>query len=312
MAEPAPAGRPKAFGAAAPIALRSLLVELNDLKRVRSAGRDGSIMTRLFREAWARLVAREPAEAVMLRITAAAVAALRLGDLDRATLRLVGLSDDEASGTLVRAFDAVAQSVPDPLRDDLKSALSRPSGDGAFAPPRFVAALEAQPRAGVTCPGSPRIVLEPPESHAEHCGMVAVYGALLAPAYGADPATTFLAGLAHHFHNVDMPDSGFTGEMLLAEHLAPVVDRCTRRILDELDPPLRAQVQHARLALPDTSTPEGEAFHAADVIDRVLQIAQHLRAASLTMSAVLGDMHLVHDGPVKPFHDRVLAEMALP
>ena len=26
---------------------------------------------------------------------------------------------------------------------------------------------------------------------------------------------------------------------------------------------------------------------------------------------ILGDMALVHDGPVKPFHDRVLAEMGL-
>jgi hypothetical protein len=27
---------------------------------------------------------------------------------------------------------------------------------------------------------------------------------------------------------------------------------------------------------------------------------------------VLGEMELVHDGPVKPFHDRVLAELRLP
>jgi hypothetical protein len=29
------------------------------------------------------------------------------------------------------------------------------------------------------------------------------------------------------------------------------------------------------------------------------------------MDRVLGEMALVHDGPVKPFHDRVLAEMGL-
>jgi len=312
MSAPAPATRAEVLSAAAPVALRPLLIELNDLKRVRSAGRDGSIATRLFREAWGRLLAGEPAQHVMLHVTATALSAARLGDLDRATLRLVGLSEAEASETLVRAFDVVAQHIATPLRDSLRVTLSRPLNDSPAAPPQFVAALEAQPRAGVTCPGSPRIVLEPPESHAEHCLMVAVYGALLAPAYGADPATAFLAGLSHHFHNVDMPDSGFTGEMLLAEHLTPVIYRCTRRILDELDPPLRAQVERARLVLADTGTPEGEAFHAADVIDRVLQIAQHLRAASLTMDVVLGDMHLVHDGPVKPFHDRVLMEMALP
>jgi hypothetical protein len=30
------------------------------------------------------------------------------------------------------------------------------------------------------------------------------------------------------------------------------------------------------------------------------------------MGRVLDEMHLVHDGPVKPFHDRVLREMSLP
>ncbi len=43
-----------------------------------------------------------------------------------------------------------------------------------------------------------------------------------------------------------------------------------------------------------------------------MEIAQHLRSASLTMDIVLGDMALVHDGPVKGFHDRVLAEMRIP
>ena len=48
------------------------------------------------------------------------------------------------------------------------------------------------------------------------------------------------------------------------------------------------------------------------MIDRVLEIDQHLAAARVTMADVLGPMALVHDGPVKPFHDRVLAEMGLP
>jgi hypothetical protein len=78
-----------------------------------------------------------------------------------------------------------------------------------------------------------------------------------------------------------------------------------------LPPRLREEVQAARSILLDAATPEGRAFHAADVIDRVLQIAQHLRAASLTMERVLNEMHLVHEGPVKPFHDRVLREISL-
>jgi hypothetical protein len=179
-------------------------------------------------------------------------------------------------------------------------------------PPPFVDALARQPRAGVTCPGKPRIMLEPPENHAEHCLMVAVYGVILAPAYDADPETVFLAGLAHHLHNAAMPDSGFTGEMLLGAHLEPVMARATARALAELPRDLAARVERARAILPDADTREGRAFHAADVADRVLQIAQHLNAASLTMGVVLDDMELVHDGPVKAFHDRVLAELELP
>ncbi|WP_204268457.1 hypothetical protein, partial [Escherichia coli] len=67
--------------------------------------------------------------------------------------------------------------------------------------PAFVAALAEQPRAGVTCPGKPRILFEPPENHAEHCLVVAVYGVVLSPFYRADPGTVFLAAMAHHFHN---------------------------------------------------------------------------------------------------------------
>jgi hypothetical protein len=175
-----------------------------------------------------------------------------------------------------------------------------------------VDALARQPRAGVTCPGRPRILLEPPENHAEHCLMVAVYGVVLSPVYGADPATVFLAGLAHHLHNAAMPDSGFTGEMLLEPLLGRAMSHAAGLALAELDEPLRAEVERARAVLPDADTPEGRAFHAADVADRVLQIAQHLRAPSLTMESVLGEMELVHDGPVKAFHDRTLAEMRLP
>lgn len=296
---------------AAPVALRSLLLELSDLKRIRSAGRDGSIATRLFRRAWAGLVAGESAEEVAMRVTAAAVAAARLGDLDAAALAGLGLSRDEAADVLRASFDEVAGEVHEPLRSRLRATLGDETRTVGAAP-SFVAALEAQPRAGATCPGQPRVILEPPESHAEHCLVVAAYSVLLSPAYGADPATVFVAGLAHHLHNAVMPDSGFTGEMLLGPHLAPVVARATERALAELDSRLSAGVAASRAVLPDAATPEGRAFHAADAIDRVLQIAQHLKAASLTMDRVLGDMQLVHDGPVKAFQDRVLDEMGLP
>ena len=88
--------------------------------------------------------------------------------------------------------------------------------------------------------------------------------------------------------------------------------RATEAALAQLDEPLRGTIVAARRILPDDGSPEGRAFHAADVIDRVMQIAQHLRPATITMATVLDELELVHESPVKPFHDRVLAEMGLP
>jgi hypothetical protein len=292
--------------------LKRLFGEIGDLKRLRSAGREGSSATRLFRAAWCDLTAGEPPAEVARRITAQALAAGRLGDLDRTLLVEAGLSAADVNGILCRAVAEISAPVPEPLRSALISAIAVPPPSRPGELPRFVPQLEAQPRAGVTCPGRPRIVLEPAESHADHCLVVAVYGVILSPRYGADPATVFLAALAHHLHNAGMPDAGFTGEMLLGPHLDPVMRHFTDDALAALEPGLRRRVVEARACLADAETPEGRAFHAADVVDRVLEIAQHLRAASLTMDTVLGEMGLVHDGPVKPFHDRVLAELRIP
>ena len=297
---------------AAPVALRELLVELSDLKRVRSAGRQGSIAERLFAQGWSALTGGAAPEAVALDITAKALAAARLCDLDAAFLAAAGLEAGQAADVLVAGLDAVSGAVDPDLRERLRAGLREPAPLPAGPVPGFVGALAQQPRAGVTCPGKPRILLEPPENHAEHCLVVAVYGVLLSPFYRADPTTVFLAAMAHHFHNAAMPDAGFTGEMLLGDHLWPIVGRCSEWALDELDAPLRDSVRAARLVLPDDATAEGRAFHAADSIDRVLQIAQHLRAATLTMDTVLGEMELVHDGPVKAFQDRVLTDMRIP
>jgi hypothetical protein len=299
-------------GPAAPLALRALLVEVNDLKRVHAAGRTGSIAERLFAQGWGALTGGAAPEAVALDITAKALAAARLCDLDAAFLSAAGLDERATADVLVAGFDAVSDSVASSLRDRLRAALRAPE---SFVPgplPGFVAALAHQPRAGVTCPGKPRILLEPPENHAEHCLMAAVYGVVLSPFYRADPTQVFLAAMAHHFHNAAMPDAGFTGEMLLGDHLLPIMARTTQWALDELDPALRETVERARSVLPDDATAEGRAFHAADCIDRVLQIAQHLRAATLTMGTVLDEMELVHAGPVKGFHDRVLKDMQIP
>ena len=294
----------------APIQLNGLFREIGDLKRIRSAGREGSVAERGFRSAWRDLVAGDPAEAVMRRSVAAALAAVRLGDLDGPKLRELGLSEGEAKTVLQRGFDAVASALDPALASQLRAYLTcepRPGGPA----PAFVEDLARQPRAGATCPGAPRLVLEPPENHAEHSWAVAVFGVLLSPTYGADPTVVFTAALAHHLHSAAMPDSGFTGEILLGDRLGAVLDHATGMALDQLEASLRAEVRRAREILPNANTAEGQAFHAADVIDRVEQIAQHLRPASTTLAMVLDDMGLVHDGPVKAFHDQVLREMGV-
>ena len=47
------------------------------------------------------------------------------------------------------------------------------------------------------------------------------------------------------------------------------------------------------------------------MLDRVLEIEQHGRAATVTMADVLGAYGLVHDGPVKGFHAHILSETGL-
>jgi 5'-deoxynucleotidase YfbR-like HD superfamily hydrolase len=296
-------------GAAAPAHLLPLLRETNDLKRIRSAGRPASIAERLFATAWARLVAGEDAAHLAMATTAGALAATRLGDLDPPLLRRAGVGAEAVSAIRQRALAAVAEGLDAGLRVKLAAALDAPGREGPL--PGFVPRLAEQPRAGATCPDRPRLVLEPPESHAEHCLMVAVYGVMLAPAYGADEGTVFLASLAHHLHNALLPDSGFTGEALLGNALEPAFAEATAQALAELDAPLRGVVEEARRILPDADSPEGRAFHAADTLDRVLQIEQYLRAASTSMDFVLRDMALVHEGPVKRFQDGVLAEIGL-
>lgn len=293
-----------------PATLLPLLRELGDLKRVRSADHDGSIAERLFVEAWSALVAGMTAGEVWPRIAAAALCATRLGDIDRAVLTRLGVPHGTAAGILGQALEEAAELLDPALQDVLRGAAIAERPPPASAPP-FVARLARQPRAGVTCPGKPRVMLEPPENHAEHCLMVAVYGVALSPVYRADPTVVFLAALAHHLHNALVPDSGFAGEVLLGDELEPVFRRATEHALGEVPPALAEDVRAACRILPDAGTPEGSAFHAADTLDRVLQIEQHLRAGSTSMHYVLHDMALVHEGPVKPFQDRLLAAMGL-
>nr|WP_167956152.1 HD domain-containing protein [Sphingomonas jejuensis] len=301
-------------GRLSPAAL-PLFRELGDLKRIRSAEAAGSIAERLFVAAWAALIRGEPAEDVMARVTGAALVSARLGDIDLVVLDRLGIGT-RAESILERAFDELADEgviEDDALRTHIRGAL--PQGRPQMGPvPPFVGKLARQPRAGVTCPGRPRIMLQPPENHAEHCLMVAVYGVIASPWHRADATRVFLAGLAHHLHNADMPDSGYSGEMLLGEALNDAIANARAAAtaeIAEMAPTLVDQVEDALAPISGDSTGEARAFHVADVLDRVLEIEQFTRAGRLAMDVVLGDYGLVHDGPVKAFHDRILADAGL-
>ena len=287
-----------------------LATELCDLKRVRDASSPDSLASRMFRRAWAALLAGQHPGGVAHRATADAVAATRLGGIDRTVLAVAGLSEDDATAVLVRSFDEVAGPLDLAVREQLRDKLGLAFMAGPA--PAFAEALIRQPRAGATCPGKPRIVLEPPESHGDHCLVVAVLAVLLAPRFSADPTAAFLAGMAHHLHNALLPDSGFAGEMLLGDHLGPVMRRLFDRELATLPAPLSEATAAALAAIPDASTAVGRAFHAADVIDRVLQMRHYDQVARFTVDQALDDMDLVHAGPTQSFHQAVLRDAGLP
>lgn len=289
--------------------LRPLLREIGDAKRTRVAGRPGSLSEQAFSRSWARLVDGEDASDVALSESAAAVARARLAGIDRAVLTAAGLASDEALDVLRAGFDEVAGCLDHGLADRLRASL--PLVREAAPAPALVAALNAQPRAGATCPGVARVVVEPPESHGDHCFTVAVYGVLVSPLVRADPVEAFLCGLAHHLHNVALPDAGFAGEVLLGAHLVPVMEVLEARELAALPAALADRLRTALALRADAVAPSSQAFHAADVLDRVLQVHHHARAAAFTASQALDDLQLVHDGPVQQFHLEVLADAGL-
>jgi 5'-deoxynucleotidase YfbR-like HD superfamily hydrolase len=279
--------------APAPTRDAGLLAELVDLKRVRHQGT--SVAARGFARAWALVAGGADPEAIACRELGLALAATRLGAIDAAVLADGGLST-RAALDVVRRAAAGAGAPPDVLE-----AMGDAEPAGARVPP-FVAALAGAPRAGVTAPGRPRYVLEPAESHAEHCWTVAVLGALLAEP--GDRATPFLCGLAHHLHNAWLPDAGFAGETALGEHLGPVMARFTQRALGQLPEP--GPVQEALRCVGTDATPAARAFNAADVLDRILELRFHARAAAFDLDVAVHEYEVVHDGPLQAFGMEVL------
>lgn len=294
-------------GSVAPQPILNLLRALNALKHVRSARSTGSVADRLFGKAWSALQAGQDACSVALAVTSAALVAVELGDFDRETAKSLGLSNDDTDTIFAAALSLRSAALPSQIYQSLLTAPQLVSG----SEPSFVALLQAQPRAGATTPGKLRDFVYPFESHAEHSLLVAVYGVLLSSHYEADLGQVFLAALSHHLHNAEMPDAGYAGEMQLTGYLDFLMSRATAIALADLTPELQSETQTVRVVIEGQVSPESLAFHAADVLDRVIDVERRLAGHSLTLKSVLNNTALVHDGPVKAFQDRVLAEMGL-
>ena len=260
----------------------------------------------LFRVAWCRLCAGDPILDVAEEVSAAAVAGCQMGAIDAGVLQEAGVAPERRRAIAVAAFDAASARIPTSVTGRMRSRFGATASQVVAPAPWFVDALAAQPRAGATALGHPRLVLEPAESHAEHCLVVAVAGVFLASAEGADPARVFLAGLAHHLHNAHLPDSGFAGELMLGEDLAPIMRRLFDREIATLPPALGAKVRDALALIVDADSAEGRAFHIADVFDRVLQVRYHDRVARFRAEQALHDLDLVHAGPLQSFHKAML------
>ena len=292
-------------------ALLPLFRGLNDLKRIRAAGKNGSIAERLFLRSWARLFAGDALGEVALSETAHAVASVRLAGIDAEVLTEGGFAAGDRLAVLRSGLDAVAGPLDCELAAWLRCALSADALPNPNCVPPFAVLLAQQPRAGATRPGFRRVVLEPAENHADHCGMVAVYGVLAAPLYGADPARAFLTGLSHHLHNAYLPDAGDAGDVLLGDKLRPLMETFRSKAVAELPEALRQPVRNAVSVVYNAETPEAKTFQTADVLDRVLEMEWHANSAAFTLSIALEDMDIVHPGPVQAFQLEIMRQAGL-
>ena len=117
-----------------------LAVELCDLKRVRDASSPDSLASRLFRRAWGALAAGQDVADVAFGTTADAVAAARLGGIDRGVLAVAGVEGDAADAVLRRSFDEVAGPLDPVLSRTLRAHLGVTTTPGPA--PAFEAALQ--------------------------------------------------------------------------------------------------------------------------------------------------------------------------
>lgn len=303
---------------AGPAGAARLLRELQDLKRLRPAHLSYSIATEQFRRGWRGLIAGRDAEGLALTTTLACLLSVLFPGVDERFFAAARLDQDAAVDILRRALDRTAG---DQLAEPLLRALHRvlpdyvedlfsESGDH----PRLPEPLEVlcrQPRAGATHPEHPRLVLEPPEMHSDHCLLTAVYAVCYADGYGSDYATPWIAGMAHHLHNAYLPDCGYAGEICLGDRLESVIENCRNAAIAWLPNEVRDPVREALGHHESLDAPAGRAISAGDVLDRVLDVQWRTRAAAVTNQEILGELDLVHPGPLKEFQTDLLASTGL-
>ena len=79
--------------------------------------------------------------------------------------------------------------------------------------------------------------------------------------------------------------------------------------LEELPPALCGSVRDSLEAVYRADSAEAKAFQAADSLDRVLEMEWHARSAAFTLDVAVGDMAIIHPGPVQPFQLEVMGAM---
>ena len=297
-----------------------LFGELQDLKRQQPAHLTRSIATDLFVRAWRLLLDGADAAETADYITARAFTNVLLPGCDETFFGPAGLDYAQTAAILRRGLRATAgDRLPAALTERLDRQVDRLTDEyhaesEVALPTELPPALKTlcrQARAGATRPGYARLVLLPPEMHSDHCLLTAVYAVVASAYYDADAGTAFLGALAHHLQNAILPDCGFSGEMLLEDLLEPVMATCRRRALDQFEPALRARITAALRHHESIDAPEGRAISAGDVLDRVLDVKWRTRAAAVTDADILGDLDLVHEGPLKDFQTQLLNDTQL-
>lgn len=284
-----------------------LLRELNDIKRLyaRNLG-SYSFATNVFFGATKSLHSGDPLNAD--EWCATVVCAARLGAITPNILSDIGFVPDERLA-VYRNSILVHTLLPKNIKSSLTAAAQKldfmtiEKTEGLY---EWVEYLASSPRAGATCPGKPRIALEPAEMHSDHCILVATYAYILADIFKADKEDAWLISLCHHLHNAYLPDAGFTGEVLLGHHLDHIIESQRARVLKNFTKDYKQRVTELFEEIDDLESPLAQTFHAADTIDRVIQMEHYEHAANFRVVSALEDFKLVHEGTAQKFQYELL------